>query len=342
MVFAFVGDASARPGCCWISAEGDITAETPSAFRAFMADHDISVRTIRLHGGGVDHDAAMELGRLFREYDLTTIVGTSLRVIDDIWAFTEEGVCAGACTLAFMGGSARRVPQDAALLASRFIGGSLEDSLQAGSVGTEAAAIARVNQQAATGRIVEYLVEMGVDPRFYALAVSIDPALPGAALTRDQVLEFGIDNISDGAGRWRAVPFGNGFYAETTTPHSDRSVFLYCIGGTDYFVAFHFPYVAATEEVRAAFALGGDEATFTTDRGTITGRVRDFYRSEDGRLLISFSIDGREADMFAGSHRIRLNAIGSSEPGALADPFAISIPLANTNLPRNVLRVCRT
>lgn len=152
MTFALLGDrtlpcASRSANVCFIQATGEIDADTPNRFRAFLAGLDIEPgalrgREILLSSRGGDVDGAMALGRLIRETGLTTQIGQRrgprricrpspaydrliviagqqreaglreslmARPCIDVQESVEIASCLSACVFAFMGGDERTV-----------------------------------------------------------------------------------------------------------------------------------------------------------------------------------------------------------------------------------------
>ncbi len=132
---------------CFIQAEGEIDADTPERFRAFLAGLDIEAGALRgremvLSSPGGDVDGAMALGRIIRETGLTTEIGKhrgprricraspdydgllvvagqqrdadlretfAARPCIDVQESFEITSCLSACVFAFMGGEERTV-----------------------------------------------------------------------------------------------------------------------------------------------------------------------------------------------------------------------------------------
>ena len=169
------GNSSAS---CVVAAVGDITADTPAQFRAYLQS-GVEGNRVLLDSAGGDPVAGMALGRMLREHALETEVGR-WRSDGGIGGEVVAGAeCARACALAFMGGIRRQadagnvVGLDTGLLAYRWM---------------------------SPARIVTYMTEMGVDPRFLFLEpdrMDIPPA--------DILQEYGL-TTQDGFGPFMIAP----------------------------------------------------------------------------------------------------------------------------------------
>lgn len=158
-----------------------------------MEENGGFIPTIVLNSPGGDLDAALELGRLFREHGVTTSVGgTALRQLDaDIaseyhWDSYTDGSCEAACVYALIGGYRRYVAADV-------------------SLGVE-----QVDDD--NGLLEEYVVEMGVDAQLVALASTVDPTTL-YYLGADEIIDLGIDNTSPVWTGWEAEPYEEGTVA---------------------------------------------------------------------------------------------------------------------------------
>jgi len=152
-----------------ISAEGEISDQTPGIFRAFVREHYQrsqlhAIVLLDSYGGKVL--AAMELGRIFRQIGAAVIVAQT-----GSGSHFAGGRCFSACVYALMGGKKRVIPPESQagvhrMVAydngydSQFLGGVAARRLDNGSVG---AVLAR------------YSAAMGVNPAIIALAEHTSP-----------------------------------------------------------------------------------------------------------------------------------------------------------------------
>ncbi|MEP9368193.1 hypothetical protein [Xanthobacter sp. VNH20] len=162
-------------------AVGMITPETPQAFAAFARDNPDGGMLQFVSPGG-DLASAAKLGELIRKAGFGTSLGE---------------VCIGACAYAILGGVKRYMitrelgAEDAGDLFDRFEGatGTRLGVHQFSFSGTPAYA------QQIMGRLIDYTLSMGIDPRFLALAAKTPEGAP-RWLTPDEMRAWNIDNTA--------------------------------------------------------------------------------------------------------------------------------------------------
>lgn len=131
MNFALVQNGNCQESCVqWISAEGKITADTPSRFKRLLKNLGGSKLPVVFQSHGGDVDAAISVGRMIRAAGLDTAVGrTQLndcpmldprctqKIIRDGWSKGEVhaggAYCFSACPFALAGGKARAAATNA-------------------------------------------------------------------------------------------------------------------------------------------------------------------------------------------------------------------------------------
>jgi hypothetical protein len=191
MQFKLATDNSDGYATQWISAEGPITKRTPEDFKAFtkqyhdvLPEHPPTVTgLVLLDSPGGNLYAGLQLGRLFREGNFATMVGTTVFPEGSSAGHAEPrqdpGICASACAYAFLGGSVR-LTRTSALGFHQFSFALPKDS--AISTADEVS-----EAQATVGVLVLYLKTMGIDPEVLALASETAPSTisaPDAATMR--------------------------------------------------------------------------------------------------------------------------------------------------------------
>ena len=211
-----------------IFADGDFTPQTPAALRAFLAHTAYTPETrIYLNSLGGDLAAGMEVGRIIREAHLNTGVARAVHdpnmtppasapasadkpapsVLDTAAigappsVSTEPGYCVSACTLAFLGGVARKV-ETGATYAVHQVKMECVDRRRAREQ-YPYVALPNVNYcpdlpqalsmvQSANGAVVEYVRSMGADPIFLTEMAKADPTTLNP-LTEDQLNAYRIN-----------------------------------------------------------------------------------------------------------------------------------------------------
>lgn len=137
-------------GIRYIVVEGEFAFDDDlSGFSAAVASHNPTAVIFNSPGGNVSK--AMELGRMIRTLGLSTL---QARALD----------CASACALAFLGGVTRYAEPGAL--------GVHKASFGAGSGLSVDDAVSAV--QKLTAEVIEYMIEMGVDPALLQLSLKYD------------------------------------------------------------------------------------------------------------------------------------------------------------------------
>lgn len=236
MKFELISSFSNEPG--WISAEGRITAETPHDFEEFLIKHQnkcivavvcyrlsFNVERVVFNSTGGDLLAAIELGRLIRASQLSTSIGkTSINSSDfERYRYTiedaavVEGICESACAYAFLGGVSRH-PAFRNGMVTQFVATQIgvhqfhEGVAQSNRISSERGSSVNAPKfrnseekiQFYSGLLIDYVTEMGVDPRIVTEASNTLPngplnQPPGLLLRKYNVLTVDIDNWRRGA-----------------------------------------------------------------------------------------------------------------------------------------------
>jgi hypothetical protein len=154
-----------------IFAAGNINAETFERLQNFLHRNRIGPgAVIALHSNGGDSFAAFQLGDFIRSQSFQTIVGQQPSDAvnrEGSAELIEPGICASACTFAFMGGVYREVPPDSVFIIHAA-------SIGPSNVNPTGAAASPVHEfksgffegQVFAGDLVEYLLRMGISSEF--------------------------------------------------------------------------------------------------------------------------------------------------------------------------------
>lgn len=282
--FACLGNAVES---CFVYAEGEISADTDSAFAAFLDSNVMEGNQIVLHSQGGNLGAGVRLGRMIRDAGLTAIVGKAVRVNGSLFGASEwpsGGTCASACAYAFLGGTTRILTKDSRLGFHRFY---------MGVAGASASA------QQVSGQLVSYLVEMGVDPRIFAKASSEGAdsmywVPTDEAESYDLVTPFGYDDFF-------LEPYGNGVVAASkrkTPPGPYDNVYqitAYCRSGVPklLFTATYAP------DYSESFSLTTDGQTSQIPVTQVTTRL------SEAAGLLEVSLTRADADRLTTATDIR-------------------------------------
>lgn len=162
---------------CYMTGIGIITPDTPAEYLQHVSENG-GKPFIYLSSRGGSLKAGLELGRLFREHDMITLIGdeflmwkeeTEGRGTDGYDSFATNPEyknyepfqeCNSACAYAFLGGTTRHIPSGTRLGFHQF--SSTKASLDENTSQNLAAAI------------LAYILEMGVDARLFISASTTD------------------------------------------------------------------------------------------------------------------------------------------------------------------------
>lgn len=117
MTFKAVGNGGNCLGCTWISAEGEITQDTPYEFEKFVKNRSLYGDALVFNSPGGDLMAGLKLGKLLRKYKVKASIGRTVLdsyVTQDYkwYAIKEDGICVSACAYAFLGAVERHVEEN--------------------------------------------------------------------------------------------------------------------------------------------------------------------------------------------------------------------------------------
>jgi hypothetical protein len=257
MSFSLVKDAS---GNDIIFAVGEIVDDPRQGhsdrdFAAFLGLHKLEPgATVVLNSPGGAVYVGMRLGRLFRQLSLQTAVGQQPtgKANQNNYKVADPGECDSACTLAFLGGVRRDVPEGSVYgihaIASKWSSNSPADkpSYEYGVfLGQEMA-----------GDVSQYLEEMGIDPEYLYYFSRYDSALGRLlAVPRDLLDKWNVTTTSLGT-KWEIVPKNETFYLIGSNPdapyapHQHEEFYFQCIG--EHAARIGVAYLPSPKQVPAA------------------------------------------------------------------------------------------
>lgn len=219
MSFRLAGNGGNCNGCEWLSAQGDITPDTPQVFREYIEANGTPY-IVTLHSSGGSLLAGIELGALIRETGATTSIGETIQSIgEDVKHYeeTRPGKCASACVFAFMGGVERWVGNSDLLGVHQFY--STKDNEMPSEV-----------VQALAGLSLIHTINMGVDPRVI-VAASQTVSDEIYWFSQEELSLFGLDTSASRTEPWRLEPYKDGLIINTMHHEGMRrsvSVTLFC------------------------------------------------------------------------------------------------------------------
>jgi hypothetical protein len=345
MTFKIVSDGGNRYDCCWVVASGEITANTPEDFAAFVREEGPKGGPIRIVGSGSDIPAAMELGTLIRNGNFSTIVGSSANYSGPWYEELDEGECTAGCAIAFFGGNQRLVPVGTELKLTQFQADLASVGTAGQTLSGDEAIKSRIENQIRTGEVVNYLVKMGIDLRAYTVAASVNPITEssGRSLPRDLLLDYSIDNASDQPSDWFAEPLGNWFRARTETAVSGRAITLNCSRRYGHIFGFEAGQQTILN-IQGAIQGKSGIIEFSAGGSQFKAQTIGFDFSNGELARVEFSIEARAAQSIIAAESFFFSGVDGgvmrTEFDALAISFAIQGLQQENHLPSRLLELC--
>lgn len=346
MSFRSVSNGGNMSNCCWIVAEGEITAATPSAFDAFIKQEISEIgsvsREIRMVGYGDDVEAGLILGQKIREGNFITTVGKSHIYSEPWFERIDEGDCIAACAYAFLGGAVRSVPRGTRLGFGPYLDSARLFDTDERTISIDEERQRQIQNQITTGKVVEYIYRMGVGAALYPLAASVQPGANARILTSEELLNLGIENAGDTAGPWKADSFGDGLWSQIRTRNSGRTLSIFCYK-TGYFIQLEIMN-GSLSDIQTVMDAVGPRFYFETQAAQVEVAVVDIYMASDGEtasLILTTNRAG--AEIIASARSIR-PVSKASLPRVYSTPFHFLFEFTNIGgdirLPNRTLKVC--
>lgn len=216
-------------GCTWFAAEGDITSDTPAAFREAFGEPSGGEGgpTIVINSdGGDDLAAALELGRLFRARSVRVSIGDTVADPENgsYVSKTEPGRCLSACAYAFLGGRARELGNSQELGFHQFYDADiLANEDRAAFSGAH-----RLRDQYVVGELISYLVEMDVSTEVFSFAATASPG-EFAYMTDAQAAELRVVDDPGAMKSWDILPLASGLLIESRSVDERKAVRFFCL-----------------------------------------------------------------------------------------------------------------
>ncbi|KGM33514.1 hypothetical protein [Inquilinus limosus] len=299
MTFVSASNGGNCIGCEWTAAEGTITAATPAAFDAYVAENGCP--TLHFDSPGGDPAAAMALGRKIREHCVDVEVGRTVPYEDPTLPTdspkvedTASGRCEGACVLAFLGGRSRTV--EAGELAS----GGVPESLRP--------------------QVASYLSDMGLEPTAVSYLAELmsrpNPSWVG------MLEQLGIANAgTETRTLWRDQTEGQGMVATMTrhTPTNDpgETLTLFCRRGdqTPAYLAYSGFDTGTELPDTATLQIGDGAAAASRD---VTGPDLESRDGPDGpEVTVALSQAERDAILAGQPFSLSMDALPTVAPGGI-------------------------
>jgi len=216
---------SCGPGCSeWIAAEGRIDESSAQRLRALLSRMGKHKLPIFFHSTGGVGRTATEIGRLLREREITAGVYQTIPAScggaseQACRALKQSGQvlpaalrtiagCDSACVFALIGAKERQVPPGARL-GIHSVKLVIEWGHAAGYSDRQMASYERTRLAEINAQLRRYVQEMNVDVRLFDLSLQV-PHKSIYYLSRDEIVQFGIDRREFQETRWGALALGS-------------------------------------------------------------------------------------------------------------------------------------
>lgn len=250
-----------------IDLAGEIQADTPQRLREALAalPRDRSWTFVRFNSPGGDLFAAMEMGRILRAAGAITQVGG----YGGAPGKGTPSICLSACSLAYLGGVYRYMPQGSVYGVHRAYRTS-EPSRSDMDTG-----------QIVASAMATYIHEMGVDTRL--LALSVKAGKDGMYLLSEAETEaLGVVNNGRKEPTWSIEVVDGGTYLRGAqeTVLGEGKIMFSCVGPV---VQMMSVYTAGTAKAASLAAAGWTHAMLVNDEGVPLGQPQRIQAS--GRFI---------------------------------------------------------
>jgi len=170
-------DTADRGNIEWIVADGEITADTPHQFRRFLSAERVQ-RGARLevyfNSPGGNLIGAIQLGEIIRDFGLGTRVARTVpwhrAGHGELSEQESKGGCYSACAFAFLGGKWRIANGGSLGVHQHYFKEALAEPNTPKFTARDFSA-----EQLLQGLVLEFVVKMGIDPKFVTLAARTGP-----------------------------------------------------------------------------------------------------------------------------------------------------------------------
>jgi hypothetical protein len=192
MTFRIANGAGPRGATRWVSATGQIQADTAAKFTAFSKANPIEGLPLVLDSSGGRVVAAMVLGRLVRAAKMQTTVGRTITADARDTVRSNDVRCASACVLVLAAGVSRSVPEDARVELHMF---SVEIDADGNKARSDPTFRDIEQTQRMMARHAVYLAEMGVGARYLEIMTEASFRGPLRRMTRAEIVETALATV---------------------------------------------------------------------------------------------------------------------------------------------------
>lgn len=309
-------------GCEWIVIDGKIPIDADKLLEAWIRKSgyaDIPLAVVMNSNGG-NLVGGIRLGQAIRRLGLKTEIG---RTTPDPDVPTNQmqgpGGCYSACAYAFLGG-VRRTAVSGTYGVHQFYSDAYFDAPAQKAF----TAIDLSGQQALTGVILAYVVEMGADPQIVVAANRMRPDEIFKP-SEDQLRDWKIGFEPDAYGKWQIEPYRDGIVLFSRTQNGRSQISLTC-GRSGAELLLTRKGLAAKYVDDVVRSYGTMESFSLFDR-VVPRTATRITKTADGLVLrISLSKPDLEAMQGYRSRSSGLSA-GPNEPHSNMDMFNEDVPI---------------
>ncbi|WP_316396254.1 hypothetical protein [Bradyrhizobium sp. 33ap4] len=176
-----------QPNCRgWVSAAGIVTADSPKDFDEFARGRQLGGATIVLDSSGGSVNAAIALGRRFRELGALTTVGISVQTHTAQNApsnMAPVAYCESMCVFLLLSGKTRYVPETAHVRVHQIWLGDRANNAKAATYSADDL----VTVERDIGRLAKYTFDMGGAGDLLSLSLNVPPWEDLHELSRDEL-----------------------------------------------------------------------------------------------------------------------------------------------------------
>ena len=213
----------------WISAEGEITADTPAAFERFLANASVwKNQRIAISSPGGNVLAGMKLGAIIRQRQFQTAVARSVKK-DGTISSLVPGECASSCVFALAGGVERSVVAPSRVGVHQ-ISIDYKGLYKSSVVSVENLDLSFATSQTLMGLTISHFLEMGIDPSIVPMMTTKGPTeikwLSDSELASTKI-HYDPKLFSD----WAVEPYKAGLVAFSKSVDGTRQLTLSCSNG---------------------------------------------------------------------------------------------------------------
>lgn len=211
----------------WISAEGEITNDTPAAFEKFLSTATIWKRQrIVMSSPGGSVPAGMKLGAMIRERGCLATVGRTIKVGE--FSHVVAGECASSCVF-FLAGGVERTLAAGSRVGVHQISIDYKSLYKMVPVTTDDLNRSFALSQESIGRSVSHFLGMGIAPNIVSMMTTTGPQ-DIKWLSNEELASTKIVYNPKAFGKWAIESYKAGLVAFTKTLDGSQQLTLFCSG----------------------------------------------------------------------------------------------------------------